>query len=112
MKIVNSVIIVISLFFHLNCNHKLEKKKDFQNAITKKYYKGFGKYSHPILLYEEFEAKDTINTKDAYFVGYYKNGLLIRVEKKLNNKFEFGFIYRYDYNGNFIDFENIKDTIR
>jgi len=31
--------------------------------MVKKYYNGFGKYSHPLYLYDEFEMKDSTKIK-------------------------------------------------
>jgi len=87
----------------------IKQKENFQNdpvtkngskdLIVKKYYHGFGKYSHPLYLYDEFKMKDSTNVKKAYCIGYYRDNRLVKIEKYLHQNFEFGFIYNYNQNG-------------
>ena len=97
------ILVALSIF---SCN-KTERniqnnsvtKSGSKDLIVKKYYRGFGKYSHPLDLYDEFEMKDSTNFKNAYYIGFYRDNRLIKIEKYLRQNFEFGFIYNYSENG-------------
>ena len=97
------ILVALSIF---SCN-KTERniqnnsvtKSGSKDLIVKKYYRGFGKYSHPLDLYDEFEMKDSTNVRNAYYIGYYRDNRLVKIEKYLHENFEFGFIYNYNENG-------------
>ncbi|MEG0697701.1 hypothetical protein [Algoriella sp.] len=95
-------ILITLLIFSCNKterNFQNKDKIDSKSPMVKKYYYGFGRYSHPLYLYDEFEMKDSTNFKNAYYIGFYRDNRLIKIEKYLRQNFEFGFIYNYSENG-------------
>lgn len=74
------------LFMFNNCKNSDE--------IVVKYYETFSGYNHPILLKSEIKNEETIHKK-AYYIGYFKNNKLIKVEKFLDNNLFFTYEYFY-----------------
>lgn len=77
---------ILNLFFMLSCKSS--------NEIEVKYYETFSGYNHPILLTSEINKEDT-SRKKAYYIGYFKNNKLIKVEKFLDNNLFFTYEYFY-----------------
>lgn len=85
------------------------KKNTQYNDLTVRYYLGmtFPKYNHPAKLYDEInldkvdniqKSKETIS----YYIGFYKDGKLIKFEKYINDNKVMDFAYEYDEMGNLI----------
>ena len=85
------------------------KKNTQYNDLTVRYYLGmtFPKYNHPAKLYDEInldkvdniqKSKETIS----YYIGFYKDGKLIKFEKYINANKVMDFAYEYDEMGNLI----------
>ena len=85
------------------------KKNTQYNDLTVRYYLGmiFPKYNHPAKLYDEInldkvdyirKSKETIS----YYIGFYKDGKLIKFEKYINYNKVMDFAYEYDEKGNLI----------
>jgi len=87
-------------FFFLNCK-KMPLVQD-KNMNGKKYYETFSGYNHPINLIGELTLEDIKEKEGSYYVGYYKKEMLIRVDKKLNKKTVFSYIYTYDSSDNLV----------
>jgi len=93
------IIPYLFVFIIFSCNKTpVEIEKKFTGI---KYYSRCSRYNHPVRLIGELTLKDTKNQR-AYFVGYYRKGILLRAEKILDEKFEYSYIYEYDSLGNFI----------
>ena len=85
------------------------KENTQYNDLTVRYYLGmtFPKYNHPAKLYDEInldkvdniqKSKETIS----YYIGFYKDGKLVKFEKYINDNKVMNFVYEYDERGNLI----------
>ena len=91
-------IIIISLSFLNNCanNKKVENTGIVKNKETIKYYRDFGaKHYEPMILYNEISINEIKNER-VYLKAFYENGKLLIVEKYLDQKLFFRFVYTYD----------------
>ena len=90
----------IFIVLFLNCK-KMSLEQD-KNMEVKKYYETFSGYSHPVNLIGELALEEIKKKEGSYYVGYYKKKLLIRVDKILNKKMAFSYIYSYDSSDNLV----------
>lgn len=85
------------------------KENTQYNDLTVRYYLGmtFPKYNHPAKLYDEInldkvdniqKSKETIS----YYIGFYKDGKLVKFEKYINDNKVMNFVYEYDERGTLI----------
>ena len=79
------------------------------NDLTVRYYLGmtFPKYNHPAKLYDEINLDKVDNIRKSketisYYIGFYKDGKLIKFEKYINDNKVMDFAYEYDERGNLI----------
>ena len=100
---------VLLLTGALKMSQQLTKNTQY-NDLTVRYYLGmtFPKYNHPAKLYDEInldkvdniqKSKETIS----YYIGFYKDGKLIKFEKFINDNKVMDFAYEYDEMGNLIN---------
>ena len=92
----------------LKMSQPLEKNTQY-NDMTVRYYLGmtFPKYNHPAKLYDEINLDKVDNirkSKEAisYYIGFYKDGNLIKFEKYSNDNKVMDFVYEYDEMENLI----------
>lgn len=85
------------------------KKNTRYNDLTVRYYLGmtFPKYNHPAKLYDEINLDEVNNIRKSketisYYIGFYKDGKLIKFEKYINDNKVMDFAYEYDEMGNLI----------
>ena len=85
------------------------KKNTQYNDLTVRYYLGmtFPKYNHPAKLYDEINLDKVDNIRKSketisYYIGFYKDGKLIKFEKYSNDNKVMDFVYEYDEKGNLI----------
>ena len=85
------------------------KKNTQYNDLTVRYYLGmtFPKYNHPAKLYDEINLDKVDNIRKSketisYYIGFYKDGKLIKFEKYINDNKVMDFAYEYDEMGNLI----------
>lgn len=85
------------------------KKNTQYNDLTVRYYLGmtFPKYNHPAKLYDEINLDKVDNIRKSketisYYIGFYKDGKLIKFEKYSNANKVMDFAYEYDERGNLI----------
>ena len=85
------------------------KKNTQYNDLTVRYYLGmtFPKYNHPAKLYDEINLDKVDNIRKSketisYYIGFYKDGKLIKFEKFINDNKVMDFAYEYDEMGNLI----------
>lgn len=85
------------------------KKNTRYNDLTVRYYLGmtFPKYNHPVKLYDEINLDEVNNIRKSketisYYIGFYKDGKLVKFEKYINDNKVMGFTYEYDERGNLI----------
>ena len=82
------------------------KKNTQYNDLTVRYYLGmtFPKYNHPAKLYDEINLDNIRKSKEtiSYYIGFYKDGKLIKFEKYINDNKIMDFVYEYDEKGNLI----------
>ena len=85
------------------------KKNTQYNDLTVRYYLGmtFPKYNHPAKLYDEINLDKVDNIRKSketisYYIGFYKDGKLIKFEKYINANKVMDFAYEYDERGNLI----------
>jgi hypothetical protein len=62
---------------------------------TIKYYESFYTYNHPVKLSNEISINE-VQTRDTYLKTTWKGDVLLKVEKKLRNKFFFSYEYFYN----------------
>lgn len=79
------------------------------NDLTVRYYLGmtFPKYNHPAKLYDEINLDEVNNIQKSkeiisYYIGFYKDGKLIKFEKHSNDNKVMDFVYEYDERENLI----------
>lgn len=79
------------------------------NDLTVRYYLGmtFPKYNHPAKLYDEINLDEVNNIQKSkeiisYYIGFYKDGKLIKFEKYSNDNKVMDFVYEYDERENLI----------
>lgn len=85
------------------------KKNTQYNDLTVRYYLGMTmpKYNHPAKLYDEINLDKVDNIRKSketisYYIGFYKDGKLIKFEKYSNDNKVMDFVYEYDERGNLI----------
>ena len=85
------------------------KKNTRYNDLTVRYYLGmtFPKYNHPVKLYDEINLDEVNNIRKSketisYYIGFYKDGKLVKFEKYINDNKVMGFTYEYDERENLI----------
>ena len=85
------------------------KKNTQYNDLTVRYYLGmtFPKYNQPAKLYDEIDLDKVDNIRKSketisYYIGFYKDGKLIKFEKYINDNKIMDFVYEYDERGNLI----------
>ena len=85
------------------------KKNTQYNDLTVRYYLAmtFPKYNHPAKLYDEINLDKVDNIRKSketisYYIGFYKDGNLIKFEKYINANQVMDFTYEYDEMGNLI----------
>lgn len=85
------------------------KKNTQYNDLTVRYYLGmtFPKYNHPAKLYDEINLDKVDNIRKSketisYYIGFYKDGKLIKFEKYINDNKVMDFVYEHDERGNLI----------
>jgi hypothetical protein len=64
------------------------------NKIVVRYYESFTGYNHPVKLLSEIKKIDSIK-KESFYIGYFEEEKLVKVEKFLNG--ELFFTYEYVY---------------
>ena len=79
------------------------------NDLTVRYYLGmtFPKYNHPARLYDEIDLDKVDNIRKSketisYYIGFYKDGKLVKFEKYINDNKVMDFVYEHDERGNLI----------
>ena len=92
----------------LKMSQQLTKNTQY-NDLTIRYYLGmtFPKYNHPAKLYDEINLDKVDNIRKSketisYYIGFYKDGKLIKFEKYINDNKVMDFAYEYDEMGNLI----------
>ena len=92
----------------LKMSQQLTKNTQY-NDLTIRYYLGmtFPKYNHPAKLYDEINLDKVDNIRKSketisYYIGFYKDGKLIKFEKYINANKVMDFAYEYDEMGNLI----------
>ena len=92
----------------LKMSQQLTKNSQYNN-LTVGYYLGmtFPKYNHPAKLYDEINLDKVDNIRKSketisYYIGFYKDGKLIKFEKYINANKVMDFAYEYDEMGNLI----------
>ena len=92
----------------LKMSQQLTKNTQY-NDLTIRYYLGmtFPKYNHPAKLYDEINLDKVDNIRKSketisYYIGFYKDGKLIKFEKYSNDNKVMDFAYEYDEMGNLI----------
>ena len=92
----------------LKMSQQLTKNSQY-NDLTVGYYLGmtFPKYNHPAKLYDEINLDKVDNIRKSketisYYIGFYKDGKLIKFEKYINANKVMDFAYEYDEMGNLI----------
>ena len=85
------------------------KKNTQYNDLTVRYFLGmtFPKYNHPAKLYDEINLDKVDNIRKSketisYYIGFFKDGKLIKFEKYSNDNKIMDFVYEYDERGNLI----------
>ena len=85
------------------------KKNTQYNDLTVRYYLGmsFPKYNHPAKLYDEINLDKVDNIRKSkepisYYIGFYKDGKLVKFEKYINDNKVMDFAYEHDERGNLI----------
>ena len=85
------------------------KKNTQYNDLTVRYYLGmtFPKYNHPAKLYDEINLDKVDNIRKSketisYYIGFYKDGKLVKFEKYINDNKIMNFVYEHDERGNLI----------
>ena len=93
----------------LKMSQQLTKNTQY-NDLTVRYYLGmtFSKYNHPAKLYDEINLDKVDNIRKSketksYYIGFYKDGKLIKFEKYSNDNKVMDFAYEYDELGNLIN---------
>lgn len=73
------------------------------NDLTVRYYLGmtFPKYNHPAKLYDEINLDKVDNIRKSkepisYYIGFYKDGKLVKFEKYINDNKVMDFVYEHD----------------
>lgn len=98
----------VLIFLTFSCNKaSTEIEKNFTGI---KYYGRCSRYNHPVRLIGELTLMDTKKQR-AYFIGYYRRGILMRADKILDKKFEYSYIYEYDVSGNLIMLKTKRDNV-
>lgn len=99
---------VLLLTGALKMSQQLTKNPQY-NDLTVGYYLGmtFPKYNHPAKLYDEINLDKVDNIRKSketisYYIGFYKDGKLIKFEKYINANKVMDFAYEYDEMGNLI----------
>lgn len=64
-----------------------------------KYYATFLGYNHPLKLANELSVEEIATRENSYYVGYFSDNLLLKVEKFFNGKIEFSYQYTYNASG-------------
>lgn len=92
----------------LKMSQPLTKNTQY-NDLTVRCYLGmtFPKYNHPAKLYYEINLDKVDNIRKSketisYYIGFYKDGKLIKFEKYINDNKVMDFAYEYDEKGNLI----------
>lgn len=107
---------ILPLTGALKMSQQLTKNTQY-NDLTVRYYLGmtFPKYNHPAKLYDEINLDKVDNIRKSketisYYIGFYKDGKLIKFEKYSNDNKIMDFVYEYDEKGNLIKIykNNIK----
>ena len=85
------------------------KKNTQYNDLTVRYYLGmtFPKYNHPAKLFDKINLDKVDNIRKSketisYYIGFYKDGNLVKFEKYSNDNKVMDFAYEYDEMGNLI----------
>ena len=85
------------------------KENTQYNDLTVRYYLGmtFPKYNHPAKLYDEINLDEVNNIRKSketisYYIGFYKDGKLVKFEKYINDNKVMNFVYEHDERGNLI----------
>ncbi len=99
---------VLLLTGALKMSQPLTKNPQY-NDLTVRYYLGmtFPKYNHPAKLYDKINLDKVDNIRKSketisYYIGFYKDGNLIKFEKYSNDNKVMDFAYEYDEMGNLI----------
>ena len=92
----------------LKMSQQLTKNSQY-NDLTVGYYLGmtFPKYNHPAKLYDEINLDKVDNIRKSketisYYIGFYKDGKLVKFEKYINDNKVMNFVYEHDERGNLI----------
>ena len=92
----------------LKMSQQLTKNSQY-NDLTVRYYLGmtFPKYNHPAKLYDEINLDKVDNIRKSketisYYIGFYKDGKLVKFEKYINDNKVMNFVYEYDERGTLI----------
>ena len=92
----------------LKMSQPLTKNTQY-NDLTVRCYLGmaFPKYNHPAKLYDEINLDKVDNIRKSketisYYIGFYKDGKIIKFEKYINDNKVMDFAYEYDELGNLI----------
>ena len=99
---------ILLLIGALKMSQQLTKNTQY-NDLTVRYYLGmtFPKYNHPAKLYDEINLDKVDNIRKSketisYYIGFYKDGKLIKFEKYINDNKVMDFAYEYDEMGDLI----------
>ena len=99
---------ILLLIGALKMSQPLKKNTQY-NDLTVRYYLGmtFPKYNYPAKLYDEIDLDKVDNIRKSketisYYIGFYKDGKLVKFEKYINDNKVMDFVYEYDERGNLI----------
>lgn len=99
---------ILLLIRTLKMSQPLKKNTQY-NDLTVRYYLGMTmpKYNHPAKLYDEINLDKVDNIRKSketisYYIGFYKDGKLIKFEKYINDNKVMNFAYEYDEMENLI----------
>ena len=99
---------ILLLIGALNMSQPFKKNTRYDD-LTARYYLGmtFPKYNHPAKLYDEINLDEVNNIRKSketisYYIGFYKDGKLVKFEKYINDNKVMDFAYEYDERGNLI----------
>ena len=99
---------ILLLIGALKMSQPLKENTQY-NDLTVRYYLGmtFPKYNHPAKLYDEINLDEVNNIRKSketisYYIGFYKDGKLVKFEKYINDNKVMDFVYEHDERGNLI----------
>ncbi len=96
MILKKALFFMVLLSFCFSCSVNSEINKTMLEKEL--YYAGFSGYSIPLKLVEEISKEDALTRSGAYYIGYYQEDKLMRVEKFFNGDlfFQHNYIYYED----------------